>query len=85
MNKSSKSKNMGFADRVQKAVEGVHKVPGLDQELAKRLVAMGITSPEAFEGVTAVDLIEEGFTEEEAKDTFEKFTSYLASSKQVDA
>lgn len=85
INKSGKGKNMGFADRVQKAVEGVHKVPGLEQTLAKRLVAMGITSPEAFEGVTATDLMDEGFTEEEAKDTFEKFTSYLAFSKQADA
>ncbi len=82
---SGHSKNMGFADRVQKAVEGVHKIPGLDEALAKRLVAMGITSPEAFEGVTAADLVDEGFTEEEAQDTFDKFTSYLASSKQADA
>lgn len=85
INKSGKSQNLAFADRVQKAVEGVHKIPGLDEGLAKRLVAMGITSPEAFEGVTVADLLEGGFSAQEAEDALGKFKAYLESSKQAEA
>lgn len=41
---------------------------GITAELAERLVAAGINSPAAFEGVDADDLIEAGFTPEESQD-----------------
>ena len=37
-----------------------------DKAVAERLVANGINSPAAFEGVEASDLVGFGFTEEEA-------------------
>ena len=37
-----------------------------DKVIAERLVANGINSPAAFEGVEASDLVGFGFTEEEA-------------------
>jgi small GTP-binding protein len=39
---------------------------GFDKAVAERLVANGINSPAAFEGVEAADLVGFGFTEEEA-------------------
>jgi N utilization substance protein A len=38
----------------------------LDKAIAERLVAIGINSPAAFEGVAAEDLVDSGFTAEEA-------------------
>ena len=43
------------------------KTFGLDLALAERLVAIGINSPAAFEGVGADDLVDGGFTSEEAQ------------------
>lgn len=40
---------------------------GFDSALAGRLFAMGINSPAAFEGVQAADLIDAGFTPDEAE------------------
>ena len=40
--------------------------------VAERLVAQGINSPAAFEGVEATDLVESGFTENEAQDVIAK-------------
>jgi transcription termination/antitermination protein NusA len=39
---------------------------GFEPALTERLVAIGITSPAAFEGVAQADLVDGGFTEEEA-------------------
>jgi N utilization substance protein A len=39
---------------------------GFEPALAERLVANGINSPAAFEGVEAQDLVDAGFNEEEA-------------------
>jgi N utilization substance protein A len=52
--------------RYQKAVEGISHIPGLSEDHANRLVAIGITTPDAFEGVTGQDLQDAGFTLEEA-------------------
>jgi N utilization substance protein A len=49
------------------AVSSLVKFLGLDPAVAGRLVDMGITSPAAFEGVAAEDLIGGGFTAEEAQ------------------
>lgn len=60
-------KNAPIDKLYQKAVAGITHIPGLSDDLAERLVAIGITTPDAFEGVTAQDLQEAGFTAEEAK------------------
>ncbi|MDR1789580.1 MAG: transcription termination factor NusA [Opitutaceae bacterium] len=55
------------ADPRAAAAEGLLKAyPPLGADLAGRLVAIGITSPAAFEGVTAEDLTADGFTGDEA-------------------
>ena len=43
--------------------------------MADRLVAVGLVSPEAFEGVTSEDLMGLGFTSEEAATVLEKVAS----------
>jgi len=42
----------GFEHRLQRAVEGIHQIPGISDDQAQQLVSSGITTPEAFEGVT---------------------------------
>jgi N utilization substance protein A len=57
----------GFEQRVERAVQGLQQIDGISTELADRLVAIGINSPEAFEGVTDQDLMDAEFSEEDAK------------------
>jgi N utilization substance protein A len=49
------------------AIASLVKFLSLDPAIAGRLVDMGITSPAAFEGVAAEDLVGGGFTAEEAQ------------------
>ncbi len=55
-----------FSDKVQAAVAGWNGVEGVSPEFAARLVANGFVNPEAMEGVEAADLVEAGFSQEEA-------------------
>lgn len=48
------------------AIDTLVRTFGLDADLAGRLVAIGINSPAAFEGVGADDLVDAGFTSDEA-------------------
>ncbi len=50
------------------AIASLVKAFSLDAGIAGRLVDMGINSPAAFEGVEANDLVDAGFTPEEASD-----------------
>jgi N utilization substance protein A len=50
------------------AIAALVKTFALDTVIAGRLVDMGINSPAAFEGVEANDLVDAGFTPEEASD-----------------
>ncbi len=50
------------------AVATLVKTFSLDAAIAGRLVDMGINSPAAFEGVSSDDLVEAGFSPEEASD-----------------
>ncbi len=68
---------VGFDEKVAKAVQGLNVIPGIDPSVASRLVAMGFVSPEAFEGVSAADLLDAGFTESEADDVLSKVEAYL--------
>lgn len=67
----------GFEQKVAKAVEGINMIPGIEPDVAERLVAMGLVSPEAFEGVSESDLMDAGFTEEEAADVIGKVHAFL--------
>jgi N utilization substance protein A len=52
--------------RAEQIAAAVDLFIGLDVGLAERLVAVGINSPAAFEGVDAETLIETGFSADEA-------------------
>ena len=54
-----------------KAAEALTDV-GIEFEVADRLVAFGLVSPEAFEGVTAEDLVGLGFDDPVAQDILSK-------------
>lgn len=70
---------VGFDEKVAKALEGIKMIPGIEIAIAERLVSIGLISPEAFEGVSADDLVDAGFSAEEAKDVIDKVKAYLAS------
>ena len=67
-------KEVGFDERKAQAAQALTAV-GVEFELADRLVAVGLVSPEAFEGVTSEDLMGLGFTSEEADGILEKVAS----------
>ena len=67
-------KEVGFDERKAQAAQALTAV-GVEFELADRLVAVGLVSPEAFEGVTSDDLMGLGFTSEEAATVLEKVAS----------
>jgi len=71
----------GFEARVEAAVAGWHDVSGISDETAQGLVNMGIVSPEAFIGVELNDLINTGFSENEAKEIIEKVSEYRETNK----
>ena len=68
---------VGFDEKVAKAVQGLNAISGLDPEVASRLVAIGFASPEVFEGVEADDLIDAGFTPDEAADVISKVAAFF--------
>ena len=59
-------KAMGDNPR-QTAIDSLVKAFAVDETFASRLVDMGINSPAAFQGVEASDLVEAGFTTEDAE------------------
>lgn len=60
------------------AIDSLVSTFGFAKAIAERLVAQGINSPAAFEGVEASDLVETGFTEEEATDIIAKVAAATA-------
>lgn len=71
-------KNLGFEELKQKAITGINQIPGIEDEIASRLVGIGINSPAAFEGVTSGDLVDSGFTEEEAQFILSKVSEFAS-------
>lgn len=59
-------KAVNFDQKIDRATDALTNTLGLDSEIASRLVGIGIVSPEAFDGVLASDLLDAGFSEEEA-------------------
>jgi transcription termination/antitermination protein NusA len=76
-----KSQKFDFEDKKRMAVQGINQIPGIEPELAKRLVASGFVSPEAFLGVEGSDLVDAGFSEEEAENVMKKVSAFLDSQK----
>ncbi len=68
---------VGFDEKVAKALKGINMIPGIEPAIAARLVAIGLISPEAFEGVSVGDLVDAEFSEEEASDVLAKVAAYL--------
>ncbi|MCF7689169.1 MAG: transcription termination factor NusA [Cephaloticoccus sp.] len=63
-------------DPVQTAIDLLVSTFSLDAGVAARLVEMGINSPGAFEGVEADDLVDAGFTAEEAQTVIQRVTAH---------
>ena len=70
---------VGFSQKVARAVEGINLIPGIEPDIAERLVAIGLVSADAFEGVSSSDLLDAGFSEEEATNVLAKVQNYLES------
>ena len=68
---------VGFDEKVAKALEGIKMIPGIEIGIAERLVSIGLISAEAFEGVSADDLVDGGFSAEEAKDVMDKVKAFV--------
>jgi len=68
----------GFEDRKERAIAGLNQIPGISDELANRLVAVGLISPETFTGVEASDLLDAGFTQDEADEVLTKVKVFLS-------
>ena len=68
---------VGFSQKVAKAVEGINLIPGIEPDIAERLVAIGLVSADAFEGVSSTDLLDAGFSEEEASNILSKVQNHL--------
>jgi len=73
-------RDLGFAELKQKAVSGINQIPGIEGDLAMRLVEIGINSPAAFEGVTISDLVDSGFTSNEAVHILKKVEEFNSQS-----
>lgn len=58
---------LGFEDKKVHAMQVLSQLQSVTAIIAARLVEMGITSIEAFEGVTEDDLVGAGISEEEAR------------------
>ena len=67
----------GFNEKLAKAVEGINLIPGIEPEIAERLVPIGLVSADAFEGVSSADLVDTGFSESEAESILGKVQQYL--------
>ena len=67
-------KEVGFDQRMAKAEESLSHL-GIEDDVATRLVGIGLISAEAFEGVTASDLSDAGFSEEEVSGILAKVTA----------
>jgi len=61
------SQEVGFDARVKEAIKDWNGVEGISDDLAAFLVQHGFISPEAFEGVSANDLVVLGFSQADAQ------------------
>ena len=66
----------GLEERMREAAGSLSQIPGISDDQASRLVGMGLVSLEAFEGVEVGDLVDGGFTEEEAAMILDKVNEH---------
>ena len=68
---------LGFEDKKVHAMQVLSQLKSVTAIVAARLVEMGITSIEAFEGVTEEDLVDAGVSAEEAKAILDEAQKFL--------
>lgn len=68
---------LGFEERKVKAMQVLSQLSSISSAVAARLVEMGITSLEAFEGVTEADLMGAELSEEEARTILQEAQQFL--------
>ncbi|RME68307.1 MAG: transcription termination/antitermination protein NusA, partial [Verrucomicrobia bacterium] len=68
-----------FDSKVADAAASLTQIPGISDTLAQQLVSVGLISPEAFDGVSAEDLVDAGFSEVDARDIIAKVKDFLSS------
>jgi N utilization substance protein A len=67
VNRILQHSELGFEEKRTRAMQVLNQLPSVTNQIASTLVTIGITSLEAFEGVTETDLIEVGIGETESK------------------
>ncbi|MCH8473828.1 MAG: transcription termination factor NusA [Opitutales bacterium] len=73
-----RTQKLDFEDKKKMAADAINQIPGLEGDLATRLVAVGFVSPETFSGVEPDDLVEAGFSAEEAAFVLERVQEFFA-------
>jgi N utilization substance protein A len=74
---SEKEKNLN--KKIQQAQAGLNNIPGIDGDLAQRLVACGFTDVDVFDDVAPTDLQDAGFSEEDAQLILENIGKFKTS------
>jgi len=72
-------KDIGLDAQIEAAIQNLVETTGLSPEISQRLVTAGLTSLAVFEGVASDDLIDLGFSEEEAVEILEHISKAQAS------
>lgn len=76
ISKENSGHNEAFGAKLERAVAGLNGIPGISDEQAQRLVNIGITDIDAFEGVEADDLASAGFDQAESKKILENVKKF---------
>jgi N utilization substance protein A len=75
------SGDLSIEGKMKKAIHGLNQIPGIDDATAEKLVGIGLISADAFDGVEAEDLVDAGFSSEEASEVIGKIRGFIASQK----
>jgi N utilization substance protein A len=75
------SGGLSIEGKMKKAIHSLNKIPGIDDATAEKLVNIGLISADAFDGVEADDLVDAGFSSEEAAEVIGKIRGFIASQK----
>jgi N utilization substance protein A len=70
-----------FGEKLERAVAGLHGIPGVSDDQAKKLVEIGITDIDAFEGVDIGDLTGAGFDSSEARSLLDNVQKFCKNKK----
>ncbi|MDR3317344.1 MAG: transcription termination factor NusA [Puniceicoccales bacterium] len=74
--KAESEKEKKLNKKIQQATAGLNNIPGIDGDLAQRLVACGFTDLEVFDDVAPEDLQDAGFSSEEAQFILENIKNF---------